>query len=160
MGDVVRVQVNVPKLTVNPKELVNFIFERLKEMDYVPILKSYKYQKGKQPGEITQVQFMIYADKPIDDYTQFQVNCEFTTDNAKVSSAEGKTIMSGESKLVFTSKAKTDYEDRWKNSPYLHFLKKLYEKYIYNTLLVEFEDKAEAEVFDLVESVKAKLKVK
>ncbi|MDD2678340.1 MAG: hypothetical protein PHG04_00635 [Candidatus Nanoarchaeia archaeon] len=160
MGDVVRVQVNVSELIISAKELVDFILKNLKEMDYTAKLKSYKYQMGKNPGEITQVQFMIFADKPVDDYTSFIVNCEFTTDNAKIEKKGKKSIISGESKLIFTSFAKTDYEDRWKNNSFLHFLRKIYEKYIYNDRLINFEDIAEKELFDLVESVKSKIQVK
>jgi len=160
MGDVVRVQVNVPKLTINPKELINFMIEKLAEMDYDSSLKAYKFQKGKQPGELNQVQFMIYAYKDIDDYTRYIVEIEFTNDNIKVSKDGGKTIITGESKLVFTSKAQTDYDNRWKENPWLYFLKNIYEKYMYNMRLVELEDKAEDELYDLINSVKAKIKVK
>lgn len=167
MGDVVRVQVNVPKLTVNPKELVNFMLGRLEEMDYEATVKSYKFQDkidkkagGKVPGEITQVQFMINAFKDIDDYTRFVVDIEFTNDNVKVLKEREKTIISGESKIIFTSKAETDYNKRWRSNPFLYFLRNIYEKYMYNLRLVELEDKAEEELFDLAESVKSKLKVK
>jgi hypothetical protein len=160
MGDVIRVQVNIPKLIVSAKELVNFMLEKLDEMDYDAIVKSYKYQKGKQPGEIFQVQFKLSAEKLIDDYTKFVVEIEFTANNANLSNVNGKKIISGDSKLVFTSKAETDYDKRWKSNPLLFFLKKIYEKYIYNMKIIQLEDKAEEEIFDLIESVKSKLKVK
>ncbi|MDD4353655.1 MAG: hypothetical protein PHN56_04310, partial [Candidatus Nanoarchaeia archaeon] len=60
----------------------------------------------------------------------------------------------------FTSKAETDYDKRWSTNVWLHFLKNIYEKYVYKMRLLELEDKAEEELFDLRDSVKTKLKVK
>ncbi len=159
MGDVVRVQINIPKLLMSPKNLVNFILSKLGEMDYTPFLSDYKYQKGKTPEEITQVQFKIKASKEIDDYTKFLVEIELTTDKAKILK-DGSTKISGESKLVFQSTALTDYDERWKGNPWLFFLKKIYDKYFYNNKLIQLEDKAEEELYIVIDSVKELLKVK
>ncbi|MFA5333230.1 MAG: hypothetical protein WC376_01915 [Candidatus Nanoarchaeia archaeon] len=160
MEGIVRTQVNIPNLTVSAKELINFILERLEEMDYEALVKAYKFQKGKTPGELVQVQFIVTAKKFIDDYTVFLVDVEFTADNIKVSNPNGKKTLSGESKLVFTSKVDTDYDKRWRSNPFLFFLRKIYEKYVYYSRLIDLEDKAEDELFDLMDSVKSKLKVK
>jgi hypothetical protein len=159
MGDVVRVQINIPKLVMSPQNLVNFIISKFGEMDYTPFLSDYKYQKGKTPEEITQVQFKIKASKDIDDYTKFLAEIELTTDKAKILK-DGKTKISGESKLVFQSTAITDYDNRWKGNPWLFFLKKIYDKYFYNNKLIQLEDKAEEELYLVIDSVKELLKVK
>lgn len=160
MEGIVRTQINIPNLTISAKELINFMLEKLDEMDYTAIVKAYKFQKGKTPGELVQVQFMLNAIKDIDDYTRFVVDVEFTADNLKVSNQNGKKTISGESKLVFTTKSDTDYDLRWRSNPFLFFLRKIYEKYVYNKKLLDLQDKAEDELFDLMRSVKSKLKVK
>jgi hypothetical protein len=160
MEGIVRTQINIPNSNIVAKDLINFILNKLSEMDYDAIVNAYKYQKGKQPSEVTQVQFKITAKKFIDDYTVFLVDVEFTTDNLKLTNKNGKKTISGNSKIVFTSKTDTDYDQRWRSNPFLFFLRKIYEKYIYNMKYVELQDKAEEELFDLQKSVKSKLKVK
>lgn len=160
ISSIVRVQVNVPKLSVKAKELVNFIMNELSTVDYDTSLKSYKYQKGKTPQDIFQVQFVIISEKMIDDYIKFLITVEFTTDNAKLIKEDKTPILVGKSKLVFLAQIETDYDKRWSTNKYLHFLKKIFEKYVYNKRIDELSDKLEDEVFDLINSVKAKINVK
>jgi hypothetical protein len=87
------------------------------------------------------------------------VEIELTTDKAKILK-DGATKILGESKLVFQSTAITDYDERWKGNPWLFFLKKIYDKYFYNNKLIQLEDKAEEELYIVIDSVKELLKVK
>ncbi len=135
---ILREQVNIPNTEINFQQIFNTIKDTMASLGYDVDDSSYKYQR--KGDVIKQVQSLIEGGKIVDDYTMFVIQVEITIDNAKIIKKNGKTFLKGKNgKIVFLSKLNLDYDGKFAKDPILHFLKKIYEKYIYKTTRNKYE---------------------
>ncbi len=149
---VLREQVNIPNTEINFQQLFNTIKDSLAALGYDVDDSSYKYQR--KGDLIKQIQSLIEGDKIVDDYTMFIIQVEITIDNAKMIQKGDKTFLKGKNgKIVFLSKLNLDYDGKFAKDPILHFLKKIYEKYIYKTTRNKYEGMVAKDLYVVKNSI-------
>lgn len=128
-----RSQLNPTQLLINTNELSKKINGLLEEINYDVDDEAYKF-KG-DPKKIDEVQFLIVGIKNIDNYTQFEMKVDVYISNAKMVKVEKgrktKNMIQGKGKITILSTLIFDYDDKWSKDPILHFLQKIYERYLY-----------------------------
>ncbi|MBN1923630.1 MAG: hypothetical protein JW791_02625 [Nanoarchaeota archaeon] len=158
MGKVARSQLNISNLKVDMKGLVEAVKSSLEALNYDVDDPKYKYH-GK-PEEINEVQSNVVGEKKVDNYTMFKIEVEINIRSAKPFIEKGKKLITGEGKIILRSDLIFDYDNKWSKDPILHFLKGVYEKYIYRQTIKNFEVDVSNEMFGVRDEIKSIVKMR
>lgn len=155
---VTRNQLNIKELRAEPRQLLNTVKNLLEGWDYDADDTKYKYKGSDESVE--QVQFIIHAEKDVDYYTRFIITIEVTIEDAVLKKFKKGNVIKGEGKVILKSELLFDYDDTWSKDPILHFLKNVYEKYVYFNTMKEHETKIAKEMFNLRDTIKEYVQMK
>jgi hypothetical protein len=118
-----------------------------------------KYRQKEAPDGSREVEIIWKCIKDVDDYTRFLI--EVTTfivgmKEIPVQRGEMKTVATrGDIEIRMKSVLVTDYQDRWETSPFLKFLKGVYDRYIYRSTFEGYKDKVREEMYLVENEIKA-----
>ena len=156
--DVSRNQLNLQSVEVDAKELLNTIKSLMEDYNYDVDDTKYKY-KGKDP-KLDFVQMLVVGEKKVDNYTKFVISVEAIIEDGTVIKKKRGKVLKGRAKIIFKSELILDYDNKWSKDPILHFLKGIYEKYIYKPVRKDYEVKIAYEMFNIRDDVKKLVKMR
>jgi len=138
------------------KELYKFLYEWLKDYQYLIIEKKYS-EKIKSDGKEIEVEWMNL--RKISDYFRFRIR--MITRVIRMVSVEVQeegvktTKDKGEIEIKFEAYLEKDYENRWEENAIFKFLRGMYDKYIIKSRIEFYEDKLKDETDEYINQIKA-----
>ncbi len=142
------------------KELYRFCYDWLTDKGYWMIEKKYK-EIIKPTGK--QVEIEWEATRKISDYFKFELKIDWrilTLTEVEVE-REGKKakINRGYPEVKVQATLLKDYEHRWEHSPFLKFLRGVYDRYIIRGRIEDYEDRIHEEADEFLAQIKAFLAI-
>lgn len=138
------------------KELYKFLYEWLKDYQYLIIEKKYS-EKIKSDGKEIEIEWMNL--RKISDYFRFRI--KMVTRVTKMVSVEVQeegmktTKDKGEIEIKFETWLEKDYENRWEENAIFKFLRGMYDKYIIKSRIEFYEDKLKDETDEYINQIKS-----
>jgi hypothetical protein len=152
----------VDHLTISYKGLFNAA-EIYKMIDFWFMEKNYtkhelvNYEQVMKTGKEVHVRMEPY--KKITDYAKYVIIVEVVGSHIKeviLEKDSNKVRMNqGEISVVITGTLESDYEHRWENKAIFHFLRSLFEKYVFRTHTYKFETGLVEECNHLASQIKS-----
>jgi hypothetical protein len=142
------------------KQIYQFIYDWLTDNGYKVVEKNYS-EKIKADGKEIDIKWQ--AKKKISDYFQFLIAANWlvlgmTETEVQKEGAKMK-INKGYLEIKFSATLVKDYEHRWENTPFLKFLRGVYDRYIIKGRVEDYEDKLLAEIDELIAQTKSFLTI-
>jgi len=103
------------------------------------------------------------AERKVTDYFKYQIKADWHILGMKDAEVEvdGKKVGTnkGEVEIIFKANIIKDYEKRWEDQPRWKFLRGIYEKFVIQATIDEFEDDLENDAKDMIRDLKAFLNI-
>jgi len=142
------------------KELYRFCYTWLADEGY--FVEERKYTE-KVKGNEKEIEIEWIAKKKISDYFRFTLKFNWRIIGMMPVEVEknGKRIKmdQGDVEIKVSGILEKDYENRWEKTPFLKFLRGVYDKYIIRSRIEQYEDKIFGEVDEFVAQTKAFLTI-
>lgn len=138
------------------KEFYSFLYDWLAGEDYDTIEEEYKEALS---GESKNIDIKWTSSKNLSDYFKSEIKIEWKIIGMKSVEAqrEGKKIKlnKGDIELKFKGTLIRDRETKWEDSPFIKFLRTIYDKYIIKDKIEEMADKVKSDTRDCIDQCKA-----
>ena len=138
------------------KDAYSFLYTLISDWGYGLNEKSYS---EKVKGDSKEIDISWEGSRKIDDYFKFELLIDWKILGLKDAEVmkDGKKIKanSGEVEIKMTGILVKDYEDKWSGTPFMKFLRGVYDKFVIAKTTEEYEDKLTAEVEEAVDEMKA-----
>ncbi len=139
------------------KELYRFCYVWLTDYGYSVTEK--KYSEKAKPDGSKDLEIEWEAKKKISDYFRFIIKITWRIIAMTKTEAEyeGKKVKmeKGDLEISFKAVLEKDYEHRWESSPFLKFLRSVYDRYIIKGRIKDYEDRLTEEVDELIAQAKS-----
>lgn len=155
-------EIAITKARVKYKGLFSFgdyyriLYDLFRSLGYDVEEQKYKH-KTKPEGDEIEIEWNCY--KKIDDYSLFRIFAKtLITGLQKVETVEGgmkRTKNTGDVELEIKCFIQTDYENKWETSPFLKFLKGIYDAYLYRSTLETWKEKVAYDMHTVENEIKA-----
>lgn len=143
------------------KDLYNFLFTWLSDYGYGKIEEKSYSEKIKPEGK--EIEISWNATRTISDYFRFLLKIGWRIlrmTSVEVQKGDHKmTLNKADVEIKITGFLEKDYEHRWETSPFLKFLRSIYDKFIIKTRVEEYGRKVMEEVDELVAQTKSYLEM-
>ena len=139
------------------KEVYRILYEWLVDHGYDVNEKSYKESVG--AGGLKEVEIEWDATRKVSDYFKFNLKADWhitamTNVETEIDGIK-KSMNKGDFEVKFKSVLIKDYEERWTTSPFIKFIRGIYDKYIIRERVEQYEGKLIEEMEQLVAECKA-----
>ncbi len=138
------------------KETYSFIYTILSDWEYSIAEKEYS-EKAK--GDSKEIEIKWEASRKVTDYFKYQMKVEWRILGMKdvevVKDGKKSKKNSGTLEIKFVSVLIKDYQDKWSDTPFLKFLRGVYDKFVISDAIGEQEGKLEGEMSEAVNQTKA-----
>ncbi len=138
------------------KELYKFIYTLLTDMQYEVEERSYS-EKNSAGGKEIEVHWI--GKRKVSDYFKFHIKVDYlilglnsvevTKDGVKAKTNKGSL------EVKFSAYLEKDYDSKWESSPFLKFMRGIYDKYVIKQRIKDYENKAIADMVELSNQTKA-----
>lgn len=138
------------------KDTYSFIYSILSDWGYGVAEKEYS---EKSKGDSKELEIKWEANRKVTDYFKFQLKVEWRILGLKKGEfvKDGKKVTkdSGSLEIKLVGILIRDYQDKWSDTPFLAFLRRIYEKFVIKSEIEEHENEVEKEVREAVDQTKA-----
>ena len=142
------------------KEFYEFLYDYLTDENYDVFETKYV---EKVEGDAKNIEISWTATREISDYFQFEISAYWIIlgmKKVKVKKDNKEISMdSGTLEIKFTATLKKDYENRWESTPFLKFLRGVYDRYIIRSRVSDYEIKLFEEINELIAQSKSFLAI-
>lgn len=144
----------------NFKDLYSFCFEYLSDGGYSVSEGEYSESVG---GDGKEIKVKWDAKKKVTDYLKNTMSIEFSVKGMKDVEVEqdGKKVSTNKGSITVKVEAnmERDYEDTWEKHQFWKFMRGIYDKYIVNTTIDEYEGRLSGAAKGFVAEVKSFLQL-
>ncbi|VVB75847.1 Uncharacterised protein [Candidatus Tiddalikarchaeum anstoanum] len=155
---ITRIQLNPKPFLVNIKELADKIHELMQNLNYDTDEESHKFEQGATPEEVKDLEIRISGYKAIDNYSKFKIETSIVMVRGKKEKIKvgnkTKDVFRGDGKITILPVLILDYDNKWEKDPYLHFLKNIYERFLYFSTRKALAAKLFAEATSVKDDIK------
>ena len=138
------------------REVYSFMYTLFTDMEYAVEEKTYS---EKTKGDQKEIELYWIARRKVSDYFRFMIKADWRIlrmTNAEVMRDGVKTsVNKGDFEMKIYCFLEKDYENRWENSPFLRFLRGIYDRYIIRSTFEEYQIQIEKETVDISDQLKA-----
>ena len=142
--------------TLDFKEAYSFLYTLFSDWGYGLVEKEY-VEKAKPDSKDLEVKWE--GKKKVDDYFKYTVKIEWRILGLKnievMKDGKKEKAQSGSLEIKFVGILEKDYEDKWSGTPFLKFLRGVYDKFVIKQLKNQYEDTLRDEVKDALNQMKA-----
>jgi len=118
-----------------------------------------QYLEKKNANGSRDLEIIWIATKKINDYFKFQIEVKFRpvmlTDVEVEIDGKKVGMNKGNNEIIFNAALLKDYEGKWDNNPLKRFMREVYDTYIIRDRIGDYKGELYAEIYELVDEVKA-----
>lgn len=141
----------------NFKEAYSTLYDWLVDEGYSIEEKTYKEAIG--PGGTREIEIEWKATKEVSDYFQFVIKLNWNilgmTDIDVQIDGKKQKMNKGLFEIKIATVLEKDYESRWEGSPFMKFIRTVYDRYLIPSRVEEYEGKLISEADELIAQTKA-----
>ena len=139
------------------KELYNFLYAILSDWEYN--VDEMTYSEKARGADAKEIEINWEAARKVSDYYKFVITADWRILNMKEVEVvrDGKKVKTnnGEVEIKVAGYLVRDYEEKWSGTPFLKFIRGIYDKYIMRKTAEDYEGKIEEETVEFCDQLKA-----